>query len=729
MLKFSIRQYVISVLSLITITGDRKKKSVISLFLFFLFFLASSVTADDWRGWRGLEKQACNDSIEGPDEWASTSNILWQVEIEGEGHSSPVVTENNVFVTTANLDDNKINLNMIIVNVLLISFIILVLLNLFSQFKNFLKNRNLSGKKFISELLIFSLYGFLIFIFCIMHWMYFDENRSQSARILINYLFTGSVFFLCLLFLITRFPKKSIIRIISGLVIIILDILLVKFMPLQDYYTTPDFFQLWIFQLIIPGVILPLLLSIFIIFKTIAIRNKSQTIQDHNLKTSPEKSLSSLFLIFSAISAFALGIAGYMAIPLISVAKISYRDKISRIQESLKFSTLFSPDLAFPFFLGVLSIGFLLWFILENKKNEFNRKGQFYFYAALLCCSSIFFIMNNFTIRNPEYKREIHCVDRFSGLIKWKKVCLVGLAEGTSTYNSQATPTPAIHNNSVYAYFGNAGLVSTDFNGNINWENKNLPFECIHGVGASPIFCRDGIVILNATSKNPYLTLLDFKTGKQKWKTELKSSKGSLGEYRTPVLFELNGQELIIEWSFFRNELVFYKAKTGEVMYMYNPEWNYEGESITTPVINGGIIYLSNSLNVVAVDIYKLIDGKSPIIWEADLKKRGPETSSPVLTKGMLYTVSDNGFVTCLNSTTGEILWQKKLPGTYFSSPIISGKKVYFSNTGGLTTVLECSPLYNKIAENQLPEGIYSTLVPIDGQLFIRSKNTLWCVK
>jgi outer membrane protein assembly factor BamB len=729
MLKFSIRQYVISVLSLITITGARKKKSVISLFLFFLFFLASSVTADDWRGWRGLEKQACNDSIEGPDEWASTSNILWQVEIEGEGHSSPVVTENNVFVTTANLDDNKINLNMIIVNVLLISFIILVLLNLFSQFKNFLKNRNLSGKKFISELLIFSLYGFLIFIFCIMHWMYFDENRSQSARILINYLFTGSVFFLCLLFLITRFPKKSIIRIISGLVIIILDILLVKFMPLQDYYTTPDFFQLWIFQLIIPGVILPLLLSIFIIFKTIAIRNKSQTIQDHNLKTSPEKSLSSLFLIFSAISAFALGIAGYMAIPLISVAKISYRDKISRIQESLKFSTLFSPDLAFPFFLGVLSIGFLLWFILENKKNEFNRKGQFYFYAALLCCSSIFFIMNNFTIRNPEYKREILCVDRFSGLIKWKKVCLVGLAEGTSTYNSQATPTPAIHNNSVYAYFGNAGLVSTDFNGNINWENKNLPFECIHGVGASPIFCRDGIVILNATSKNPYLTLLDFKTGKQKWKTELKSSKGSLGEYRTPVLFELNGQELIIEWSFFRNELVFYKAKTGEVMYMYNPEWNYEGESITTPVINGGIIYLSNSLNVVAVDIYKLIDGKSPIIWEADLKKRGPETSSPVLTKGMLYTVSDNGFVTCLNSTTGEILWQKKLPGTYFSSPIISGKKVYFSNTGGLTTVLECSPLYNKIAENQLPEGIYSTLVPIDGQLFIRSKNTLWCVK
>lgn len=714
---------------MISITYNRRRTSIISLLLYFLFFSPSWAQDDEWRGWRGLEKQACSESIEGPDVWTSSSNILWKVKIDGEGHSSPVVSKNCVFVTAASFYDGEVNFSVISTNVLLVSIIFIILWNVFSLFKNLLINRNFSWRKFISELLIFSLHGFLIFTFCIMHWMYFDENRTQPARTLVTYLFTGSVFFLCLLFLITRFQKKSIFRMVAGFFIIILVMLLVKFLPLQDYYTASDFFQLWLILLFIPGVILPLLLSIFLIFKTLIIRCNFHFKPLHNLKISHEKSYSSMSLILSAISAFVLGISGYLAVPIITTLKVFYREKIIRIQEPLKFSTFFNPEFAFPFFLGVLSIGFLFWFVIENKKNDYKRKGQFYFYSALVCCSILFFINCNLLIRIPECKRQILCIDRFSGVIKWRRNCITGPAEGISIYNSLATPTPLIQNNFIYAYFGNAGFVSVDFKGNILWKNTNLPTECIHGVGASPVISRTGIIILNSTSKDSYLASLDLKTGKQLWKTELKGQTGSLGEYRSPVLFDLYGQELIIEWSFFRNELVFYEAKTGKVKFKYNLTWDCNGESITTPLINKGVIYLSNRINVVAFDIFKLIDGKSPIIWESELKNRGPETSSPVFGYEMLYMVSDNGFVTCLNSKTGEIFWQKKLPGTYFSSPIIKGKKVYFSNTAGLTTVLECSQIFKRISENHLPEGIYSTLVPVDSQLFIRTKNTLWCVK
>jgi outer membrane protein assembly factor BamB len=100
-----------------------------------------------------------------------------------------------------------------------------------------------------------------------------------------------------------------------------------------------------------------------------------------------------------------------------------------------------------------------------------------------------------------------------------------------------------------------------------------------------------------------------------------------------------------------------------------------------------------------------------------------------VFVHGLLFMISDNGFVSCLDSNKGEIMWQKKLSGTYFSSPIVIGEKVYFSSGSGVTTVVSCLPEYNLIAENSLPEGIYSTLVPVDGQLFIRTKSMLWCMK
>ena len=558
--------------------------------------------------------------------------------------------------------------------------------------------------------------------------MHLDENRIQPERILINYLISGSVFFLCSLLLISGIPKKSLLRILAALVLIILVGLLVKNIPLQGYYQTTDFFQIWSFQLIIPSVILPLVLSIFLIFKTLFLNFQLKSFPHDSLKKSDFKNFSSVSIIATVFSAFFLGVTGYMAIPVIAYLKILFTHKLSRIRESTGLNTFLNPDFAYPFFLGILSIGFILWIIIENRKHKHNRKDHFSFYSVLLSCSVIFFILNNLVGKTPEYIREIICIDRNTGVTIWKIDCLNGPAIGNSIHNSQATPTPLIYNKSVYAYFGSAGMVSADFDGNLKWENRDLPFKSIHGVGVSPVSSREGIVILSSMSENPYLTSLDPNTGKQQWKKDMKGRKEPLGEYRTPLVFESDEEELIIEWSVLRNELVLYQANTGNVIYKYNPNWSCAGEPVTTPIINDGNIYLSNVLNIASVNIKEVIRGNSPVKWLTELNGRGPETSSPVLADRMIFMASDNGYITCLSAITGEILWQEKLTGTYFSSPVITGKKVYFSNTSGLTTVLECSGVYKKISENELPEGIYSTIVPVDGQLFIRTKNTLWCL-
>ena len=708
-------------------------RSNIILVIFFILFIPSSLAGtDEWPGWRGLNKQACSDASEVPVEWTSSEHILWKVNIEGEGYSSPVADESSVFITSARFTTGNIELNKIIICFLLIVTIFLILRNSAQLFSHLRINDYLTGNGIISVFVQLAAYGLLAFSFIVMCWMFFNENRSQGERILISYFFSGSVVFCSLFSLIVRFPKDSSTRIIAGIVAIISVPFLVKFHPIPEFYFSGDFFRitnLWIFQLIVPAVILPGLFSLFLLLTPVFTRWPGIE-SSNNLKLADHPGKITLRIRISAIMFFLLGLTGFMAMPAISLAKWINRDALTRIQAPFGLNVFINPEYSFPFFLSVISIVFFLLFLTGIKAVVFKpEKKQHIINSAVLCSSLIFFAILNLGSNVPVYTREIICIDRYNGKIKWKKECETSPAVSCSNYNSQATPTPLIDDNNIYAYFGSAGLFSTDKKGSLKWRNTDLPYESIHGVGGSPVLCSDGIVLLNSMAKNPYLTLLDRDTGAQLWKTNMSPYGGVGGEYRTPLIFELNGEEVIIEWSTARASLVIYSANTGMILYQYNASWALDGESISTPVISDGIIFLPTRASMVALDILKLTRNESPILWISELSDKGPDTSSPILVNGMLFMVSDNGIATCMSSKTGEIIWQEKLKGTYFSSPVSVGERIYFSNSAGMTTVVQCSPKFRILNENSLPEGIYATLVPVNGQLFIRTKSTLWCIK
>ncbi len=63
--------------------------------------LGPTASADNWGHWRGPSGNGAADSASPPTEWSSTKNVRWKVELPGRGSSSPVIWENQVFVTTA----------------------------------------------------------------------------------------------------------------------------------------------------------------------------------------------------------------------------------------------------------------------------------------------------------------------------------------------------------------------------------------------------------------------------------------------------------------------------------------------------------------------------------------------------------------------------------------------------------------------------------------------------
>jgi len=63
--------------------------------------LRTPAQADNWGHWRGPDGNGASAQATPPTEWSSTKNVQWKVEVPGRGSSSPVIWENQVFVTTA----------------------------------------------------------------------------------------------------------------------------------------------------------------------------------------------------------------------------------------------------------------------------------------------------------------------------------------------------------------------------------------------------------------------------------------------------------------------------------------------------------------------------------------------------------------------------------------------------------------------------------------------------
>ena len=60
-----------------------------------------------WPRWRGPSGQGLVEGTGYPDRWSDTENVIWKVEVPGRGHSSPIIWENKLFLTTASRDGNS----------------------------------------------------------------------------------------------------------------------------------------------------------------------------------------------------------------------------------------------------------------------------------------------------------------------------------------------------------------------------------------------------------------------------------------------------------------------------------------------------------------------------------------------------------------------------------------------------------------------------------------------
>ncbi len=75
--------------------------------LLFLSLLTHTALAEDWPQWRGPRSDGRSSEAVFPTTWSKTENVIWRVELPGEGHASPIVCGGKIFTVAATLDSQE----------------------------------------------------------------------------------------------------------------------------------------------------------------------------------------------------------------------------------------------------------------------------------------------------------------------------------------------------------------------------------------------------------------------------------------------------------------------------------------------------------------------------------------------------------------------------------------------------------------------------------------------
>jgi outer membrane protein assembly factor BamB len=113
------------------------------------------------------------------------------------------------------------------------------------------------------------------------------------------------------------------------------------------------------------------------------------------------------------------------------------------------------------------------------------------------------------------------------------------------------------------------------------------------------------------------------------------------------------------------------------------------------------------------------------IAWK---EPRGvPEIPMPLWFANRVYAIANGGTVSCMNAKTGQLMVRGRLaPGTYFSSPVAAGGRIYFASYEGVLTVISGGDRLEVLAKNDLGEPLFATPAFVGNAIYVRTPTKLY---
>ena len=326
------------------------------------------------------------------------------------------------------------------------------------------------------------------------------------------------------------------------------------------------------------------------------------------------------------------------------------------------------------------------------------------------------------------------CVDLQSGQIEHDlRVFEIAEPEYCHPTNSYASCSPYVEEGRVYVHFGTHGTACLDTQtGETLWERNDLHCDHFRGPASSPIVHENSLFVAFDGIDVQFFVALDKRTGKTIWRRnrdediDYGTDDGDYKKaYGTATMIRVGDQWQLISPT--AMETIAYDPDDGHTLWHVRHEGT---NAAARPLYDNGLVYLSAGGGSIALCAVRP-DGTgdltpSSIVWQT--AKRVPQRSSQLVVDGRLFMVNDQGVASCLDASTGEEIWTKRLGGTHWASPIYADGSIYFSSKEGIVTVIEAGAEFKLRAKNQFPAGFNASPAVADGSLILRSFTHLYCI-
>ena len=338
-----------------------------------------------------------------------------------------------------------------------------------------------------------------------------------------------------------------------------------------------------------------------------------------------------------------------------------------------------------------------------------------------------------------EHSFRLYALDTATGRVVWEREVHRGAPQVKRHLKSSlSNATPATDGERVVVLFGPIGkLAAYDFAGKQLWQRDIGILDCNDpqagsaewGHASSPILYGDLVLVQGDRRKDSFLAAYRLENGEEVWRV----AREEPSTWATPnVLPAPSGDELVTNGTTIRG----YDPRTGKVLWSLAPNSEV---IVATPIVGDGMAFVTAGYPPVR-PVYALRPGHrgdltlpkgeraSPAIaWSHP--RGGTYVPTPILYRGLLHTVNNNGILTTYRADTGEQLSMIRLSasGTSFSaSPIAADGRLYIASEPGDVYVLRAGPEPELLATRPMGETVMSTPAVSGGLMVIRALNHVY---
>ncbi len=334
--------------------------------------------------------------------------------------------------------------------------------------------------------------------------------------------------------------------------------------------------------------------------------------------------------------------------------------------------------------------------------------------------------------RSADHSLRAVCLAANSGEVVWDVE--VFLENGKTSprihgKNSHASPTPVVDEEFVYVHFGHMGTACLrQDNGKVLWSTQQHSYKPTHGNGGSPVLWNDLLLFSIDGSDQQAVIALNKQNGNVAWQTPREvPDLPKYFSFSTPLLIEVNGKTQLIS----AGSGVVMALKPSDGSEIWRVDYGRGYSVVPRPVYANGMVYVCTGYDRSTLLAIRP-DGRgnvtdSKVAFSAD--RNVPYNPSLLAVDNVVYMVSDNGILTCLDGANGDVIWRNRVGGNFSASPLFANGHIYLFDESGKATVVKHAESYELVAENDLKERTLASLGVDQNALILRTEQAIYRIE